>query len=1167
MEKIFKFILSLCLFLNIFFIFSNSTFAIQMSCEKPVFVKNKCVDEECISTKSDYVWLEDEFGIIENGKILDIENFDSWITEELRNNVLDIYDPYDEKSFQINWFCEWENSSECYSKNFKLFSLFEYNQSFRIKEDSVSSYVDYSNWIEYFFKNYNKILSSIQEIDIDLALWDIVTNLTSYKYEEDKHSYSLKNICSSDSCLETYSWFLNVTWTYKILKWEKTDTKWANQYKVQSDSLSYNKSSLKIWEPLTLNSKILVNKPNQECREQTFNYKIEYTYMTDSWEESEKILYLNDTVSIDKDLNQTNREENWSVKEIKINSQKLLEISIEENVQANEIWQLYFYFTFENDIDHESDNISLNKLEEKFNSTPVESKTWDPVKSESIIEFINYSNWTLFYPNDIIEAKIYLKDSKWNSYGDWTYWITVNNNSSNLVFNWENSWIKSDVDNEWKSYFSFSFSFSEPWNYSQKFSLEIPEIDLDWNLTEELIEFSLWSDNDKFNIRPVIVSEIQNLVCSRSITVRAICSWDDFSGCNNYVSETKTFNDESNNGQKFSLTASDNAGNQYSYEGTMDHIDRTAPNVIFPDLTSIKATDNKPFEIGINEIFPWGCSDIASIKYSVSLKKDSWNFEEKIADTNISNVSRLTEKIDLTSILSNSFKESWNYEIKVVTEDALWNSKEHIKEITVYPWDLSESESEISVSSNWDIYANNSDYYTYTLKLKDEFWNPIFGKFLDSVTNKDNDKDYLKEILQWESSSNWNIDFYLKSIYPLNSFNQSFEISMDKWWDDYENISEKQTITKNISDTNSFKKPIVWGFELIDLSEVPEIWKEQNYRIVLYNEGSISSYSNWNLSISTSTIKPSISWHFWNGWISSVDRYFWNNLSTNTTSFIWKIDANDNVLESPKIKSENLEISYIFWGKNIKYLLDDFEWEGWECSFETLWLKVYWNLQWDWKWDITGQDSNFSDLSKAELRSNIRKNAFISIKNRAPNTVVNWVKYVEWDISISWDQDYETLVVKNWNVIITWDLNTSSKKLWIIVLKDNYNVSSDYNNVWNIYISNSVSEINALIYADWAFRSADSSWNSYWDNELWTKLEFNGALFTRNTIGGAVKGSSEYSLPWWQTTGYYGLAEIYDLNYIRKVTKTCDDDSSNDYSFVITYDSNIQNDPPKLFSK
>ena len=89
---------------------------------------------------------------------------------------------------------------------------------------------------------------------------------------------------------------------------------------------------------------------------------------------------------------------------------------------------------------------------------------------------------------------------------------------------------------------------------------------------------------------------------------------------------------------------------------------------------------------------------------------------------------------------------------------------------------------------------------------------------------------------------------------------------------------------------------------------------------------------------------------------------------------------------------------------------------------------------------------------------------------------------------------------------------------------------------------------------------------SYNDNELESKLTFNGSLFTRNTIGWAVIAGTSYTLPWWEEVSDFDLAEIYDLNFIRKVPKTCDWDDENDYSFIIKYNSSIQTNPPKWFS-
>jgi hypothetical protein len=245
------------------------------------------------------------------------------------------------------------------------------------------------------------------------------------------------------------------------------------------------------------------------------------------------------------------------------------------------------------------------------------------------------------------------------------------------------------------------------------------------------------------------------------------------------------------------------------------------------------------------------------------------------------------------------------------------------------------------------------------------------------------------------------------------------------------------------------------------------------------------------------------------------------------------------------------------------------------CDMPTLWVKVEWVLQSDWKWSVTWQEENFSDLYTWEMRWIIRKNATQLTQSMKNGTIVNWVKYIEWnDITLPDEEDfgkYETIVVKNGNVFIGKDL-LPTKLLWIIVLKDNYDVNKDYQVAWNVYVKNDVRQINAIIYADWALRSAkDSNWTSYTGDEdsmLTDTLDIKWSLFTRNTIWWATQLAwKSYLLPWGKelikNLENFRLAEKYDLNYVRKV-KLC---NLEDYSLKITYDPRVQTSPPKGFSK
>jgi hypothetical protein len=236
-------------------------------------------------------------------------------------------------------------------------------------------------------------------------------------------------------------------------------------------------------------------------------------------------------------------------------------------------------------------------------------------------------------------------------------------------------------------------------------------------------------------------------------------------------------------------------------------------------------------------------------------------------------------------------------------------------------------------------------------------------------------------------------------------------------------------------------------------------------------------------------------------------------------------------------------------------------------------VKVVWNIQWSWINATAGLEENFSDLSKSETRAKIRQNAYTLTRSMTSGDIVNWIKYVKWDatipLDISWDNLwYETLVVENWNVIITGSgkLNPSKSKLWIIVLKDSYDVTKDWETQWNVYIWKDVTEINAIIYADWALRSADAGWKAYDESNLWKQLTIYGSVFTRNTIWWVSSKSNGDSriLPGWQKTDNYDLAKTYDLNFLRNAVNIgCDPDF---YSVQIQYNPSVTTNPPKWFS-
>lgn len=605
---------------------------------------------------------------------------------------------------------------------------------------------------------------------------------------------------------------------------------------------------------------------------------------------------------------------------------------------------------------------------------------------------------------------------------------------------------------------------------------------------------------------------------------------------------------------------------------------------------STKADENLQLKVWVQDDYLNNSSNWVSwIKnYSIIIKlEEDWIYN-KVYEFNKENekfnIDWSKKESDVIEIKLEDFlktKDSWKYEILIESYDWAWNHTKTKSILNIYPNELDPNKTNIIYS--WENkYANNENYYLYKISLKDKYWNPIYNKKINSIEHfcdwlawckeiKTNtvDKTWSNAIIIFELSNwaitneKWEIEFKLKSLAPW-IYTNKFLINLNNWNDKYENVSSQLNISIfNSSETNFLPPVYLWDIQVSNnfwdsWDANPEIWKLQDYKISLLNKWNLVWYTNWNLDISKNSIYSTIEWHIWRDF-KNIVKYFWNNIETNLW-FYWAIDWNENLLKWPKVENKDMKISYILWWKNIVYYIDSkfIEW----CDKQTLWLKVEWLLQFDWKWDITWQESNFSDLSKSQLRTKIRENAYKYISNMSNWQILNWVKYVEWNITIWWENLwYETLVVKNWNIVISSDLNTLKNKLWIIVIKDNYNVLTDYKKSGNIYVNNNVKYISASIYSDWAIRSSKENWDSYNDNELLQKLEIYWSLFTRNTIWWAVYWNKSYTLPWLQSTDDYKLAEVYDLNYIRK-SNNCSDE----YSTLIKYNPMIQTNPPKLFS-
>ena len=515
-----------------------------------------------------------------------------------------------------------------------------------------------------------------------------------------------------------------------------------------------------------------------------------------------------------------------------------------------------------------------------------------------------------------------------------------------------------------------------------------------------------------------------------------------------------------------------------------------------------------------------------------------------------------------------------------------------IKTVTMNLW--------FPITNNSNAYANNSDSNNITVNISGSTNQNKAINWIPTGITDIQDTSWLKTNRinnTWDNALNfdwvttswitwaWNsFNFsinWIKSSAPLKSNNSSINfkanwVDMVLSWINYH-----------------FEKPFTWEIKVWD-----NVWENWNWKIDIWTsnkfkliskENNLIPETNFKIydfisnintnSSDLSIINKTLSWGTLNmkDWV-----IFYSTLNTSESA---------TSLITPWIKIElPPTINYNFNWKNISYYLNDkIIWDNkdplvnidWK---DFIWVNVIWTLQWDWKQTITWQENNFSNISKLESKTQIRKNAYSYISNMTSWKTLNWIYYYNGDKKISEINltDIETIVIKDWNLIIDKNINNN---IWIIILKDWYNIDNWYMLNWNIYVIPDVTYIKAIMYADWWFISVKNDWTIYTEdnyertNDLKNQVIMEWTLFTKNTIGWAILAWWQYILPWDKKVNenveIFFKAMTYDLNYIRRANKWCDksiplNNLCNDIweyenAFIIKYNSEIQINPPKLF--
>ena len=668
---------------------------------------------------------------------------------------------------------------------------------------------------------------------------------------------------------------------------------------------------------------------------------------------------------------------------------------------------------------------------------------------------------------------------------------------------------------------------------------------------------------------------------NRDVTATIACG-DTLSGCQNQNQaglvmshgDTRTPN----------TTFDDRAGNRTTCSSVLSWersvlIDKRLPIITSMDFWGVALSEQSEFEAE-NTRFNFSMTDAITTNYGVSWIK-SYDFSVIFLNDHAGNSQNREvcnqsqvynsynpiwainiDDIKHDSIDCSNMYTAWDYRVDLIVQDDAGNIITRQYPLTIYPNDESISRTISLVSPTaQSLYANNIDSYVYRVALQGAYGNPIFNRSILSVNQEwlQNDfrtivsnmvnqtwQDALWEAFQATTNNNGEFDIAVRSVAP-GEFSESFFVTLS-WWDSsYENNGITHEVYANTYSTNTFRKPFIWNLSINDTALI--LSKNQQTYLNITQQ-SCGSCGNYTISEFQNTFDTT-----GNGFVveNSENEQNLNN-GDPQLDFVLNHDGEDTMDIDTLGIQVSPHISYTLDGQNISYLLTETD-HAWDINpigydgWVFYGLHIIGNLQWQWKQTVTGQEENFSDITKIEIRRQIQQNASILTSGLTNGQTLDGVKYIVWDYTISSSAlGYETLIVE-WNLNI--DTNITNA-MWIIVLGG------------DITIQNNVTDISAMIYSDGAILSNGTSE---------TQLRIIGNIFTRNTIGGALGDGTNYLLPGWEITNDYDLARSYDLNFLRIWNAGWDINSNNNEddgeyenaSTLVIYDPQNQINPPKGF--
>lgn len=309
----------------------------------------------------------------------------------------------------------------------------------------------------------------------------------------------------------------------------------------------------------------------------------------------------------------------------------------------------------------------------------------------------------------------------------------------------------------------------------------------------------------------------------------------------------------------------------------------------------------------------------------------------------------------------------------------------------------------------------------------------------------------------------------------------------------------------------------------------------------------------------------------WSAWSTNAGWISFDHQGTTSYSWVYFIPATGS-------------FTGLAWSENLGYI--DFS-QAWAWTSEN-WLigrvKVLGNAGWLGSFESAFVSNNWVMKTSSILTpfmNTLHKNVALltrNVKLDGTNRVQlgNLIYYkLSWtSIALSAEPDFcktddspRSIIVEWWDILINRDVTGSNKSCAIIAL-------SSPTHSGNIYISELPEKIDSYLIAEGSVFSGLNANNLYNASKALlaalpqNQLYIRGGVISRNTIWWAFNVASS-SCPYTESTCDYDKAIKYDLNFFRNYTKKTPsaykDQSLDDFSVIIEYDSRSAGDPPPGF--